>query len=206
MTLLLTSMGMRVKNEIVKILPFPYVGLSVAYITTASNFSKNKTFLNEEREALKSLGLIVQDIDIVGVSYEHLNKLLGKIDIIYIQGGNTTYLLKHVKLSGLDIIIKKLVNRGVIYIGVSAGSYIVCPSIIKGTWRNSQTNTSLIKNLGLNLVPFLICAHYENKHNIIVKQKMLSESLELRLINNNQALLVKGEVITLVGDLKLMKL
>ncbi len=50
-------------------------------------------------------------------------------DAVYVTGGSTGYLLKRVKETGFDKILKKMVYAGKVYVGVSAGSLIAAPNI-----------------------------------------------------------------------------
>jgi len=50
-------------------------------------------------------------------------------DALYVTGGNTAYLLRRMKETGFDGIVKKMVNANKVYVGVSAGSLIAAPNI-----------------------------------------------------------------------------
>lgn len=50
-------------------------------------------------------------------------------DVIYFTGGNTAHLLRRIKQTGFDAIIKRLVHANKVYVGVSAGSLIAAPNI-----------------------------------------------------------------------------
>ena len=50
-------------------------------------------------------------------------------DVLYFTGGDTAHLLRRVKDTSFDKIIKKMVYANKVYVGVSAGSIIAAPSI-----------------------------------------------------------------------------
>lgn len=206
-TILLTSAGMNIQDEILKILPKPTDQIKIAHITTASKAEENISYLEKENQAMEDLGFNVENIDIEGKNENELRALLGDKDVIYVQGGNTFYLLKHVKESGFDKVVKELIEKGVIYIGVSAGSYIACPTIEMAYWKHPDKNTIGLKDLtGLNLVPFLLSAHFKPEYASVLKQKILNSKYLVKILDDNQAILVQDGNYKLIGKGKEIKL
>lgn len=202
-TLLLTSAGMELKEEILKILPKPATKIKLAYIITASNPEEDKTYLIRDEKLIKEAGFDVENIDIEGKNENELRELLKDKDIIYVQGGNTFYLLKYVRESGFDKIVEDLIDKGAIYIGVSAGSIIMGPTIETAGWKNLDKNIVGLEDLSaLNLVPFNIFVHYEEKYKEIIKAETAKSKYPLRILTDEQAFLVKDEQIFLVGKRK----
>ncbi len=201
MKLLLTSSGMGVKNEILKFLPKPYDKIKMAYITTGSKVESDSSYSDKEKELLeKEIGCSIQEMSFEGKIQEEVYDLLSDKDVIYVQGGNTFYLLKVLKESGADKVIIDLVKKGMLYIGVSAGSYIACPTIEMAKWKHQDKNTCGLKNLtALGFIPFLITAHYENKNKDIVKQEIKKTTYPVRVLTDEQALLVIDDSVELVG-------
>jgi peptidase E len=78
-------------------------------------------------------------------------------DIIYVAGGHTTRMLTLWKNSGLDIILKKAWERGILLAGVSAGA---------ACWFQGALTDSVPGKLsGEKCLGFLkgsFCAHYDN--------------------------------------------
>lgn len=199
-TILLTSGGMSVKEEILKILPKPASQIKIVHIITASKIEKNLSYLEKENQAMEAAGFNVENVDIEGKIEHELRVLLDDKDVIYVQGGNTFYLLKHVKASGFDKVVKELVEKGTIYIGVSAGSYIACPTIEMAYWKHPDKNTVGLTDLvGLNLVPFLLSVHFDPKYAKILKQEISTAKYPVRILTDEQAILVKGDKVKFVG-------
>lgn len=100
----------------------------VAFIPTASNIYPdwNPT---EDRNKLIELGFKVKDINIENKNKAELLKEMNNIDIIFVAGGNVFYLLQEVRKSKFDEIIYEFIERGVPYIGSSAGTLLVGPSV-----------------------------------------------------------------------------
>lgn len=199
-TLLLTSAGMNVKEEILKILPKPANQTKVAHIITASKVEVDLSYLEKDSQIMKEVGLDIENIDIEKKSEKELRIILKDKDIIYVQGGNAFYLLKHTRASGFDRVVKESINRGVIYIGVSAGSYIACPTIEMATWKHQDRDRAGLTDLtALNLVPFLVTVHYEPKYRDILKKAIAKSKYPVKILTDNQALLIRGNTVQLVG-------
>src|SRR3989338_6238623 len=199
-TLLLTSAGMNVKDQILKILPKPANQIKIAHIITAVNKQKKKDYYYREIKAMQDADFDVKEIDLEGKTEQELKSLLTKKDIIYVQGGNTFWLLKHVRSSGFDKIIKELLDQGVIYIGVSAGSYIACPTIEMSLWKKEQPEVfGLTDFTGMTLVPFLMSVHYKPEYAEILKPHIIKSKYPVKVLTDQQAILIKDNSYQLVG-------
>lgn len=199
-TILLTSAGMQVKEEILKILPKPANQINLAHIITASKVEDDISYVKRDSLAMEELGFNVEEIDIEGKNENELRFVLADKDVIYVQGGNTFYLMKYVKESGFDKVVKELIETGLIYIGVSAGSYIACPTIEAANWKHADKNVVNLKDLtGMNLVPFLLSAHFNPEYAEILKQEITATKYPVKILDDNQAILIIDENIKLVG-------
>lgn len=202
-TLLLTSAGIKVKEEILKILPKPPEEIKIAYIITAAN---GQGGYDEKRDkdvvVLRELGFQISLIELEEKKESELRNLLSGKDVIYVQGGNTFYLLKWVKESGFDQIVKDLTDKGIIYIGVSAGSYIMCPTIEMSGWKHPEYNDNVGLNdlNAINLVPFLLSVHYDPESRELLKEKIKESEYPVRILTDDQAILVQDDKIELVGN------
>lgn len=208
--IILTSAGFRtpkLQKDLLEILPKPPKELKVAHIVTASKVSKNTDFVDRERKALKDLGFQVTEMDIEGKNPKILRSAFKNKDIIYVQGGNTFYLLKQVRKSGFGKVVKDLINKGAIYIGVSAGSYLACPTIEMATWKRQDKRRFGLRNLeALNLVPFLLSAHYNReKHREGVKEGMAKSRFPVKILADDQALVVANGKVKLIGSATVVK-
>lgn len=194
---------MNVKEEIIKILPKPANKIKVAHIITAKNprLEENPDYVVKDRKAMEALGFNVEDIDIKGKTEKDLRKILAGKDVIYVQGGNTFYLLKYIRESGFDKVIKDLINKGVIYIGVSAGSIVAGPTIETAGWKHVDRNEVGLKDLtGMNLVPFNVFVHYGPEHTGTVGEELKKTKYPLHILNDSQAILIKDGKVEIVGE------
>ena len=208
MKLLLTSNGIKsgLTNDLLSLLPNKPLGkISVSYIVTAAFGEKgNKSWVNIAKNDLQKLGISdIENLDIRGKTEIELYSILSKKDIILANGGNTFYLLKYVKESGFDKVIKQLVGKDRLYIGVSAGSYIACPTIEQAYWKDtdrSWKDFDLTDLTGLNLVPFLITAHFNESFREAVEEAAKSTRYPFVCLYDTQAVLVNDSSIKIVGE------
>lgn len=204
--LLLTSQGLplELKEVFLSFLPKPPKETSVAFITTAAyGECKNLTWLNVYRKQLRMYGIKdIEDLDLREKTKKELENILENKDIIFVNGGNTFYLLYWVRKSGFDKILSRLLEQGKIYIGISAGSYLICPSIEHGLWKQKfkDRNKIGLKDFsGLNLIPFLIIAHFEDKYRPHIKKEAKTTKYPIVALNDTQAILVEEKKYKLVG-------
>lgn len=204
MTILLTSQGIQpeLKNDFIQLLDKSPQQTRVVFVTTAAYGDyKNPTWLEVYREQLRNLGIKqISDLDIRGKTQKDLEKITEDKDIIFVNGGNTFYLLRHTKESGFDKVIKEHVNKNRLYIGISAGSYIACPTIEQSHWKHQDRNDYGLKDLtGLNLVPFLITAHFTEEVRKDVEEGIKTTKYPVVLLSDTQAVLVKNNSVKVIG-------
>lgn len=86
-------------------------------------------------------------------------------DIIYVGGGNTLKLMTIWRKLGVDKILKKAYEKGIIMSGVSAGSICWFDYGNSDSRKFTSNSSRLIKVTGLGLIEALHCPHYNiEKH------------------------------------------
>ena len=151
---------------------------------------------------MKEMGFNVEEIDIEGKNKNQLMKLFQNKDIIFVAGGNTFYLLKAIRKSGFEKAVKKLLKKGKVYIGASAGSIVAGKTIKTAEWYGDKNFVKLHNLKGMNLVPFDIFAHYAPEHAEIIKKKLPFkwQRRKLKILTDEQAILVQGRQRILIGQ------
>ncbi len=203
-TLILTSSGFIrpiIREEILRALPEKPSHYQVAYISTASKVIADDSNAQNEVFIMNCLGFHVVEIDLAQIEPHQLKSQLAKKQIVYVQGGNGFYLLKHARRTGFLKLGKQLVEQGkLIYIGKSGGSYLACPSLEMHTWSSKPWNRYGVTDLtAMNLVPFLIKAHYSEDQHPEIKSGSHKSPYPVRLLTNDQALLVQDQTVKLIG-------
>jgi len=162
MKLYLTSVASQSLAEIVPDLPQKPEELKVAFIPTAADtYAKdNRPWFDADRDKFIELGFQIEDFDLKGKSEEEVREALSKSDVIFVSGGNTFYLLEHVKKSGFDKVLREISKSDKIYIGSSAGSIIVGPNIEPIKSFDDPSAANLDSYDGFGLVDFVILPHW----------------------------------------------
>lgn len=107
-------------------------------------------------------------------------------DIVFVCGGNTFDYLDRIRKTGLDKYIMSFAKKEEsIYIGVSAGSIIVGPSVEIAGWGTAADENNLgLKDLsGLGLTDYIIYPHYSEELKLELEEfKKISKNkvIELR--------------------------
>jgi dipeptidase E len=122
MLLLLTSSAYVILDKCVSYLPAYRPAVKVAFIPTAGDPYPETPWQDADRNKLEELGFQVSTVGLKGKTEEQLRKELSDVQVLFVDGGNTFYLLEHAKKSGFLTIAQELIQKGVIYIGSSAGS------------------------------------------------------------------------------------
>jgi len=82
-------------------------------------------------------------------------------DIVYVGGGNTAKLMKVWRTTGLDKILKKAGEKGIVLSGISAGAICWCKYGLSDSRRFNNPNADFIKVSGMNLVNVTYSPHYD---------------------------------------------
>lgn len=203
MKLFLTSAGLppETTEAFLKLLNEKPEKTRVCFIATAADPEPDKWFVEKDRDRLLELGFKVTELDLKGENEASLNDKLKNFDVIFVEGGNTFYLLKYVKESGFDRALKPFLDRGGIYVGVSAGSYIAGPDISPAQWKHAEDKNIVgLKDLsGLKLVDFIISPHYMPEHEAAIKENKDKVPYPIIALTDLQAVLIENGNIQFIG-------
>lgn len=203
MKLLLTSQGFeknpKIGKKFLELVSKPATQIKIIFVPTASEVENYKGYIEDDKKNLLKLGVKEDNIKTLLLDHRIDYSEVEDYDVIHVCGGNTFYLLKKVRDSGFDKIIKKFVKSGGVYMGISAGSYIVCPTIEAATWKHADRNIVGLKDLtALNLISFLITAHYIPKYKEIIDKAEAKTKYEVKRLTDRRALLVTDKKIRLI--------
>lgn len=147
--------------------------------TRAIYISNGLDFANQENQK-KHHDWDLRELKEIGISAEHLDlrKYFGKqdelwsklqgTDLIYVSGGNVYDLRIAMRLSGLDEILKKLINTNKVYAGYSAAVCVLSPTL-KGYHLVDDPNLKTYGDYetmwdGLDLVDWQFAPHFDSDH------------------------------------------
>lgn len=118
----------------------------------------------QDIDPLKQIGLDCELIDIAGKSEKEVREMLQGVELIVVTGGDTYYLLKHMRACNFKEILEEKINGGVIYLATSAGAIVCCPNIDFIAPMDSPAKAGLEDFTGFNLIPFGIVPHLNHPH------------------------------------------
>lgn len=170
-TILLTSAGMAMKDEIIKLLQKPAYNIRVGFI-------KSPDYAGEDWQTMKEMGFNIEEVNMEGKKSNELFKILQLKDIIFVVGENLKYFKKNINKK----VIIKLLRMGKVYIGGGAGSVVAGKQ-------------------GMKLVPYDIFVHYTPEYAEIIKKKMPFkwQRRRLKILTDEQALFAQGGKTILIG-------
>lgn len=149
--------------------------LTIAFIPFAAVGNDYDDYTSMVKKGLEGLPYSIDTV-IPGSA----NEVIEKADVIMVGGGNTFKLLHDIYYLKLLDIIRDKVNKGAPYIGWSAGSNILGPTI--GTTNDMPVIEPKSFN-ALGLLPFQINPHYTNAkppgHNGETRDQRLEEFIML---------------------------
>jgi len=175
--------------------------IKVLFIPTAANSKGAWRYVEKSREELKSLGIKLENIFELDCDKAINEDELEDIGLIYVCGGNTFHLLCKLRESGFDKKIIELVNGGVVYVGVSAGSILAGPNIeISGSGSDRDPNKVDLKDLSaLNLTNKIVFPHYTDKEKVTIDKLKKKYKDDVIPLTDEQALLIRGDKVDLIG-------
>ena len=111
--------------------------------------------------------------------------------------------MQELKKTGTDQLIKEQVERGKLYIGESAGAMIFAPNIEYA--KRMDNHLALTPNFndftGLGIIDFYPVVHFNSFPFEEATQNIIKEysNLPLKPISNQQAILITGEDVAILG-------
>lgn len=201
--LFLTSSSEDVMDDIVDKLPKSPKELNLAFINTAAEVEDgDHWWVKAEKDKLIEVGFKVDEFSIKGMSKEEIEKRLENKQIIYFCGGNTFYLLDQVIKTGCDEIIKNKIEKGVIYIGSSAGSMIIGKRIDLVSTIDDQSKAPDLKSTGLEIIDLAILPHWGSDifRDEYLKgfELMYTEGVKITPITNQQYIWIINDSIQII--------
>jgi len=203
MKLLLTSAGIvpEIEKDFLSLLGKDPESAKLIFIPTAANPELDRWYLNKDKIKLAQMGIInIVEVDLEKENKDSLAQKINGADILYVEGGNTFYLLKYVRESGFAGLAKQFLERGGLYVGVSAGSMIAGPNIETAEWKHADRNIVDLKDLtGMDLVPFAIAPHIDDTNIGATKESAAKVAYPVIALTDKQAVLIDGGRTEIIG-------
>ncbi len=181
-------------------------GFRTAFITTPvepTSEASDLSWLQVDRKAMVDAGFDLLDYTITGKNIDQIKQDLSDIDIIYMSGGNTNYLLEQSQKSGFIGFIRDYVAQGNPYISTSAGSIIAGQQLPPYLWDDHHMVPNLRDYMCFNLVDFTVVPHWGSRwfNELYLNGRMdqiYSNSESYVLLNDNEYVEVKDDNFRIV--------
>lgn len=206
MNIFLTSSFAEVADLFVTFTQGACRGQRVTLIPTASLGEEVNAYLIAAKDALVAAGLVIDELEVSTASQAEIAEKLERNAFIYVAGGNTFFLLQELKRTGADTLIVEQVRAGKCYIGESAGSAVLAPSIeYLQRLDDPSAAPDLDSYASLALVDFYPLPHYGNAPFKEAVEQVLIEyngTLDLRPFGNHQAIAIAGNNVDIQTSTK----
>jgi dipeptidase E len=148
----------------------------VGVLRNALDFSSDTNRLQQglahEFKELAELGLVPEELDLREYfeASAHLERVVARLDALWVVGGNVFVLRRAMSQSGLDAVLaRRSSDSAFVYAGYSAGSCVAGstlrgidlvddPNVVPAAYSNASAWD------GLGFVPFAIAPHYRSMH------------------------------------------
>ncbi len=198
--LLLTSMGIvttNICNEFFRLCEKNKEEIRLFLVTTAKKTDEDWKFVESVVSDLEGIGLLRENIIIFSLDKTIEDKDLMDIDVIHICGGNTFHYLDGIRKTGLIDKVVPLVERGVLYVGVSAGSILAGPNIeIASPYDDNDINLSNLD--GFHLTDTIISPHFIEEERETIENFKKKKNCDVFLLTDPQAISIEDDVMKLI--------
>jgi len=175
----------------------------VLFLPTASSDSSGYVSV-VENYFKKKLGCKVDSLLLVkqNYSFKEIKEKILSSDIIYVGGGNTLKMLKIWKKFGVDKLLEKAREKGIVLSGLSAGAICWFKLGNSDSRKFKNKEADYIKLKCLNFIPALLCPHFnkEKDRKISLKKMMKKTSGVAIALDNCAALEVIGDKARLIAS------
>lgn len=160
----------------------------VAIITTAAKDKEQNKYPQLSYDQMQSFGFK----EVIFTDFERDSGVdLSNYDVLYVCGGNTFQLLKYAQKANFGDAIRAVLEKGGVYMGVSAGSLIVGPSIQIANEVKPDINEVGLENFtGFNITEHVIFPHYNPEYESDIETFENKNRVKVTRLKNGEALLI----------------
>lgn len=164
-------------------------------------------FAAQERAAADAFADEVIDMNARDLTADSFGGILDSVDAVYVAGGETFVLLEALRSNGTGAVLTERVRQGLPYIGCSAGSIIVGPTVTPAELMDDRAAAPALEDdTGLHLIEQVVVPHADGKlppYPPELIARILSDYAEhaaLVPLRDDQALLVTDSAIAVIDS------
>lgn len=135
-------------------IPWKREPLKIGFLATASHDAEG--YINKFYDAFQTeqpSHLTIKDLE-----SPNIQEVVNTLDLVYVGGGNTQYMLEIWKKTNFDMVLKRAYRNGVILAGISAGAMCWFE-----TCYSEKTDQGYEEFEGLGILKGSLCPHYNDE-------------------------------------------
>jgi len=177
---------------------------TIAYIPTAANGEFYGSWKGDKSiQVAMKLGVNIKIIELEDYIYRDIVEEIKKCDIVWMAGGMSGYLLYWIRRVKLDKKLKNFLDKGMIYVGSSAGSMICAKTQQSAEWFIGEEEPGASLMPGLGLIDFEIYPHYED--HLLPKIKKKWKKGKLYLLKNGEVIIYENGLVKVLGKERIIE-
>jgi len=142
------------------VLPGDPGDLRTVFVPTAGSAYGSAPWIDMRRQWLVRNGFRFDELELATSSPQATLRALSKAEFVYVEGGNTYFLLHHMKRT---LFWDALAGLGIVYAGVSAGAIVACPDIAYIRDLDDRSLApELVDTRGAGVIDFRILPHFDD--------------------------------------------
>jgi dipeptidase E len=160
----------------------------------------------DELATLRStFGGIIEIVNLLALDKETVRDRLSFVDVVYVVGGNTDYLMHVFKKTGFDKILTELLKTKV-YVGSSAGSMVICKRISTESYQSiyGEGDTfsidSYLELVDIAIKPHLNSPEWPNNRAENLKSVSKDYTGTMYALSDKAAITVKDNALEVIGE------
>lgn len=139
--------------------PQPLPEVRFTFVVTATKVYGDAPWIKEDGIALRKMGFLPAEVDLEEMNAADCEAIIANSDVVYVQGGNTFYLLHAMQQCDFGDAIRR--HPQVIYAGASAGAIVAgCETEHVSAIDDRTVAPELRSTRGLALAPFNVLPHF----------------------------------------------
>jgi dipeptidase E len=182
-----------------RVLPADPADLRTVFVPTAGRPYPAAPWLEKRREWLRGNDFRIEDLDLAEATTRQVRQVMKDVDLVYVEGGNTYFLLHHMRRVGF---LELLGEVEITYAGASAGAIVLCPDIgYIGDLDDRSAALDLTDTTGAGFVDFAVLPHADDpkvKPTVDQISRDWNRPERLVVLNDDQAVVVDGVVVEIV--------
>jgi len=155
--------------------------------------------MNLAKQCFSDLGILVENIQTFDL-YADNPPSLRDVDLMLVFGGNEYRYMDQIRKQGMYSDIRDFVDRNGVYIGISASSIIMGPTVDVEKWSRASNDVGLKDKSGFGYVDFITVPHVdsisERGQKVVDFHK--STGHKMMYITNKQGILVLDDMYKII--------